>query len=113
MPRVHFVKEDVTVDVAEGANLRKAAIRAGVNLYKTPSFVNCRGLGSCGRCYVVFKKDTAENASRMGWRERLRLLMSPLHPGRHDVGRLACQVEVMGDLEVETRPDLNLFGEFK
>lgn len=113
MPKVHFIKEDVTVEVPEGANLRKEAIRAGVNLYKFPSLLNCRGFSSCGRCYVLLKKGTIANTTPKRWKERLRLLFSPLQPGREDEGRLACQVRVTGDLEVETRPPLNLYGEFK
>ena len=113
MPKVHFIKEDVTLDVEEGANLRKEARKAGVNLYPFPSFANCMGFSSCGRCYVLLKKGTFENAGKKGLKERLRLLFSPLHPGREDEGRLACQVKVGGDLEVDTQPPLNLYGEFK
>jgi ferredoxin len=113
VPKVHFIKEDVTVEVPEGSNLRKEARKAGVNLYPFPSFVNCMGFSSCGRCYVLLKKGTMEHAARKGLKERLRLLLSPLHPGRTEEGRLACQVKVMGDLEVETQPPMNLYGEFK
>lgn len=113
MPKVHFIKEDVTVEVPEGSNLRKEAIKAGVTLYKFPKVLNCMGFGHCGRCYVLLKKGTAENAAPMGIREKLRLLLSPDHPGNEAEGRLACQTKVQGDLEVQTKPPLNLYGEFK
>jgi hypothetical protein len=31
--------------------------------------------------------------------------------GNEETMRLACKVEVFGDMEVETGPDINLFGE--
>ena len=46
MPSVKFVNEKKTIEVPEGANLRKEALKAGVELYPgihSISF-NCHGL---------------------------------------------------------------------
>jgi ferredoxin len=118
MPIVKFVNEKKTVEVPEAGNLRKAALRAGIELYpgihKHWAF-NCHGLGSCGSCCVRIKKGK-ENVSRQGLRERLRMFLglftSAARKGHEDEIRLACLTRVMGDIEVETKPDiLNLHGE--
>jgi hypothetical protein len=59
-----------------------------------------------------------ENASPMGMWEKFRFynplpdpLPSMAYIGNEDSMRLACQTRVLGDLEVETGPRLDLFGE--
>jgi ferredoxin len=67
-----------------------------------------------------------ENVSPMGIVEKLRFkcpVPTPVTPlafdpvpclayiGNEDSMRLACLTEVEGDIEVETGPELNLFGE--
>ena len=52
-----------------------------------------------------------DNVSPMGTMERLRLKMSMAYIGNEDTMRLACQALVNGDIEVQTKPPLNLFGE--
>ncbi|MCH7751962.1 MAG: ferredoxin, partial [Planctomycetes bacterium] len=64
--------------------------------------------------------------SKMGFVERIRFkcpVPTPVTPGgldplptmaflgNEDTMRLACQVTVHGDMEVETGPELDLFGE--
>lgn len=113
MPLVNFVNEKKQVQVPVGANLRKAAMEAGVQLYQGPDkYLNCHGLGTCGSCCLLVNKGW-ENASPMGWWERLRLRMSLmfLDPAYEDRRRLACQTKVNGDMEVQTRPPINWFGE--
>lgn len=125
MPTIRFIKENKEVDVPDGTNLRKAAIDAGVNLYHgvngwgetANKFINCMGLGTCGTCAVLIKKGM-ENASSQTLREKFKFhvpVPDPL-PAMHYIGneetmRLACQVKVHGDMEVETGPEINLFGE--
>ena len=97
MPIVKFVKENVEIEAPVGANLRKEAVKAGV-----------------------------ENLSPMGVVEKLRFrcpVPTPVTPGGLDplpclafVGneetmRLACQCKIQGDVEIETGPELDLFGE--
>jgi hypothetical protein len=59
-----------------------------------------------------------ENTSPMGLMEKSRFynplpdpLPSMAYVGNEATMRLACQTLVMGDIEVETGPELNLFGE--
>ena len=114
MPKVHFVKEKKTIEVPEGANLRKEARRNGIELYWGPHKIfHCRGLGVCTSCKVLIRKGT-ENVSPQGTWERLNLLKPPAvfsRIGHEDDLRLACQMEVHGDIEVETQPEMNWHGE--
>lgn len=125
MPTVRFVNENKDIEVPAGTNLRKAAIDAGVNVYKgingigesinrLPLLGHCPGLGFCGTCTVLIKKGK-ENVSPMGWWEKMRFHI-PDHAAFHYIGheenmRLACKAQVMGDIEVETGPEYNIFGE--
>ena len=52
-----------------------------------------------------------QNTSRRGLRERVRMGMSMAYIGNEETMRLACQTQVLGDVEVVTRPELNLYGE--
>ena len=126
MPVVKFTKENKEIEVPRGANLRKEAIKAGVNFTQGfngircghQQYLNCHGFGQCGMCRVKITKGM-ENASPMGLMERTRFKWpiptpSPAGPrpvalhgfvGNEDTMRLACKVEVLGDMEVETGPD--------
>lgn len=133
MPLVKFIKENKEIEVPEGANLRGEAIKAGINVHQgingfgatANKFLNCHGFGQCGTCRVRIVKGM-ENATPMGIVEKLRFKVpvpTPLTPGgldpipcmafigNEDSMRLACQTKVLGDMEVETGPELNLFGE--
>jgi ferredoxin len=133
MPVVKFLKEKKEIEVPEGANLRKEAIKAGINTHQglngigagLNKIVNCHGFAQCGTCRVRIVEGM-ENASKMGLVEKTRFrvpIPTPVTPGGLDpmpclafVGneetmRLACQVTIYGDMEVETGPELNLFGE--
>ena len=133
MPVIKFTKEKKEIEVPEGANLRAEAIKAGVNVHQgfngfgagLNKVVNCKGWGQCGTCRVNITNGM-ENASKMGIVEKTRFKMpipTPVTPGGFDpmptmaylgneeTMRLACQVTVQGDMEVETGPELDLFGE--
>ena len=133
MPLVKFIKENKEIEVPGGANLRKEAIKAGINVHQGVNgfgaainkYVNCHGFGQCGTCRVKIAKGM-ENASPMGWVEKARFRVpdaDPITPGGVDpvpclafIGnegtmRLSCQTLVNGDMEVETGPELDLFGE--
>ncbi|MGC4007178.1 MAG: 2Fe-2S iron-sulfur cluster-binding protein [Pirellulales bacterium] len=124
MPTITFVNEKKEIQVPAGANLRKEALSAGINLYDgvngfgagLNAIVNCHGFGHCGTCKVKITKGI-ENAKPMGMVESFTLKYNPLspavfaYPGNEETMRLACQVSVEGDMTVETRPPLNLFGE--
>jgi ferredoxin len=125
MPTVKFIKEKKEVAVQKGANLRQVALAAGVNLYQglngfgagLNQFVNCRGLGTCGTCRVLITKGI-ENTNPMGLIEKSKFRVPIPDPlpslafiGHEDTMRLACKTQVLGDLEVETGPEIDLFGE--
>jgi ferredoxin len=125
MPLVKFIKENKEIDVPYGANLRQEAIKAGINVHQglngfgatINKIVNCHGLGQCGTCRVLVTKGM-ENTSPMGFIEKARFynpLPDPLpcmaFIGNETTMRLACRTKVLGDIEVETGPRVNLFGE--
>jgi ferredoxin len=125
MPVIKFVKEQKEIEVPVGANLRQEAIKAGVNTHQglngfgagVNKYLNCHGFGQCGTCRVSITKGM-EHASPMGALEKIRFHCPVPDPvpcmaylGNEDTMRLACQVKVMGNMEVETGPELNLFGE--
>jgi len=115
MPTIKFVNEKKTVEVEPGANLRKVALREGVDLYSgVHRIANCRGLGQCASCRVLITKG-AENVSPQSWFEYLRLLLGPITAfarlGNEKTLRLACKTRVNGDIEVETHPTVNWHGE--
>jgi ferredoxin len=125
MPLVKFIKENKEIHVPEGANLRQEAIKAGINTHQglngfgasINKIMNCHGFGQCGTCRVRITKGM-ENASPMGFIEKVRFynpLPDPIpcmaYIGNEDTMRLACQTLVHGDMEVETGPPLNLFGD--
>lgn len=130
MPTVKFVKEKKEVEVPAGANLRRVALDAGVNIYNgingcgasINKILNCHGLGACGTCIVAITKGM-ENTSKMGLLEKAKwkglptpdpmaATINALHYiGNEDRLRLACYTKVEGDLEVETGPEFNLYGE--
>jgi ferredoxin len=111
MPVVTFVNEKKEIQVPEGANLRREAMKAGIQLYPhIHRVLNCRGFGQCGSCRVLITKGS-ENASRMGLIEKMRLKMSMAYIGNEDTMRLSCQTRVKGDMTVQTQPAMNLYGE--
>ena len=120
MPKVTFVNEKKEIEVAQGANLREEARRAGIEIYKGfERFLNCRGLGICGTCRVLVKSGK-ENLSPKSVMERFNLtVLQPIfHPitswmtiTHGDQLRLACQVKVLGDCTIETKPSVDYSGE--
>lgn len=125
MPVIKFVKEKVEIEVPAGSNLRKEAKKAGVNVYQgingfgagAYKYLNCMGLGVCGTCYVNIVKGM-ENTNPMNVVEKIHFKVPIPNPmpaltavANEDKIRLACQVQVNGDIEVETGPELDLFGE--
>jgi len=131
MPIVKFIKEKKEIEVPQGANLRSEAIKAGIKLNQAISGVsdgiddfakkipfNCMGNGLCGTCRVLITKGM-ENTNSMTLREKAKFKYVPVpdplpclaYIGNEDTMRLACMTRVNGDIEVESAPALNLFGE--
>ena len=125
MPIVKFVKEKKEIEVPEGANLRTEAVKAGINLNQGVNgwgasinkYVNCMGLGTCGTCRVLIVKGM-DKTNPLTTREWLKFKTPGPDPipamayiGNEEKMRLACCTKVYGDIEVESGPEVNLFGE--
>jgi ferredoxin len=83
------------IECETGANLRQVLLKNGVDVYNgAAKTINCHGIGTCGTCAVQVEGAVSE----MGWREQGRLSLPPhaVAKGR----RLACQVQVLGDVSV-------------
>lgn len=131
MPTVKFVKEKKEVEVPAGTNLRAAAVQAGINLNQglngygstINQYINCNAMsgglmgGFCGTCRVLVKQGM-ENTNALTTREWIKFRLPGPDPmpamayiGNEDKMRLACCTKVFGDVEVESGPEVNLFGE--
>lgn len=93
MPVVRFAGQ--TVECLHGANLRMVLLRARLPLYHSVArAIHCRGYGTCGTCAVRIQGNVSEPTPA----ELRRLDFPPHHV---DGGlRLACQCQVLGDLEI-------------
>ena len=133
MPLVKFINENKEIEVPQGANLRTEANKNGINLncaisgisdgvdqfvHTISKYTHCPGLGLCGTCRVLVKKGM-ENTNPLTTREKVKFKWMPVpdpipslaYIGNEEEMRLACQTYVHGDMEVESQPPLNLFGE--
>lgn len=97
MPKVHFVKQNVTVECPVGTNLREFALANDIDLYAWPyHLAHCRGFGLCGTCRVkvdephALSARTAADERKTGWEGAQY--------------RLACQSRVLADVQVITNP---------
>ncbi len=83
------------IECAIGDNLRQVLLKNEIDVYNGgATVINCHGLGTCGTCAV----EIHGNVSPIEWREKARLSLPP-HSSKTS-RRLACQVQVMGDLQV-------------
>ncbi len=113
MPAIHFENEHKSLDVLPGTNLRKAALKSGIHLYKPLFRVFHLNLDlgpvkfPCGSDIVelVDGKGTSprspEEEAIISGRWILKRKVTPNL-------RLACQVKVNGDVVVRTMPTLEL-----
>ena len=94
MPQV--TAQGKTFTCNEGANLRKVLLKNNIDLYNgNASIINCHGIGTCGTCTVEIEGEV----SPPGGREKARLSLPPHKAGT--TRRLACQVQVLGDIKVK------------
>src|SRR5438067_1383006 len=94
MPKVYFPYQNRTIEVPYGANLRRAALDNGIDVYGFPAkFLNCGGHGLCGTCKVQVEPDW--NLSDRTNAEDRKLKAAPL--------RLSCQARVEGDITCYTQ----------
>lgn len=98
VPTIRFENEGQQVGCIEGANLRKAALDAGVNPYNGLNNVNnCGGLGQCGTCVV----EVLEGARNLSPRSDVEEVYLADRPASY---RLSCRTTVNGDVTIRTRP---------
>ena len=96
MLKVHFEKENLTIEVEEGENLREASIRNKFSIYPhITKILNCRGRGLCTACTVQVL------SGNIGPRNEVE--MEKLNKKPEDF-RMACQVAVTDNLVVRTNP---------
>ena len=96
MHKVHFERENRTIQVESGENLRQAAIRNKFSIYAhIHKILNCRGRGLCTACTVQV---VAGNVEPRNETETEKLAKKPTD------FRMACQVAVNDDLVVKTHP---------
>ena len=99
MPTITFTRENVQVEVPEGDRVRYPALERDVPIYcGLWKFANCHGNGFCGTDRIAISP--AVNTSPLTPLEKLWL--------RDDLKknpnmRLACQVQVFGDVTVDTQ----------
>jgi ferredoxin len=83
------------INCESGANLRQVLLKNQIPVHNgNAKVINCRGIGTCGTCAVAI----AGKVSTLGWKEQARLSLPP--HGTGTTRRLACQVEVLGNLTV-------------
>ena len=96
MLKVHFERENRTIQVEPGENLRQAAIRNKFSVYANiHKILNCRGRGLCTACTVQVIAGKVEPRNET---ESEKLAKKPAD------FRLACQVSVNDNLVVKTHP---------
>jgi ferredoxin len=108
-PDIHQVRwktatGDIVFDALDGETVRTAALRRGLISPHNgrANLINCRGLGTCGTCAVQIDGNV-QPADRNA-REKLRLSFPPHGSSlTSSTLRLACQVQVRGDIEVTKR----------
>ncbi|MEM9154580.1 MAG: 2Fe-2S iron-sulfur cluster-binding protein [Cyanobacteria bacterium P01_F01_bin.33] len=98
MAIIRFANEGKEINVADGKNLRLAALENGIDVYRMMAkMMNCGGAGQCGSCVM----EIVEGSDRLSPRttpEQRKLKKKP------DNYRLGCQTKVLGDIVVKTKP---------
>lgn len=90
---IHFSPDNVNIVVAQGSNLLKAAIDAGVHIN-----ASCGGTGVCGTCKVLIEKGEVESTRT-----------DKLSEEEYKQGlRQACQSRIVTDLVVFIPPESRL-----
>ncbi len=97
MLEVTFEKQNRTLKVEPGANLREAAIAAKLGIYAHIfKLLNCRGRGLCATCRVEIVSGQAPERNEVENKNLARALKK--NPNL----RLACQIPVKDNLVVRT-----------
>jgi ferredoxin len=109
MPVLTLPKEGRTIDVPQGANLRRSLRANGISPYSgIDRFLNCMGNGLCGTCRVEVAD--GKGASPMAPMEEGALVgFMPFYARSVPKNvRLSCRVTVTGDMTVNTHPAVGI-----
>src|SRR5258708_9602485 len=107
MPVVTIASSGKTIEVPEGANLRKILLKNGLSPYRGKDrFLNCRGNGLCGTCRVEVVDGKGappvsplEDAALVG--------LAPFYARAIPKNvRLACRIAVTKELAINLYPTL-------
>jgi ferredoxin len=99
MPSIRIA--DQVIECDEHENLRRVLLAAKAPLYNgLARMIHCRGLGTCGTCAIEVTGMVSEMTAIEKWR-----LGFPPHQAGSGL-RLACQCQVIGDIEIKKRPGL-------
>ncbi len=113
MPAINFENEHRSLEVLPGTNLRKAALKSGIHLYKPWQRVFHFNLNlgpvkfPCGSDIIEVLDGKSVNPRTPGEEEVLGgrfLIKKKVTPNL----RLACQVRVNGDVKVRTMPKVEI-----
>ena len=99
VPTITFVRENKQVEVPEGDHVRYPALENDVPVYcGLWKYANCHGNGLCGTDRVAVSPSTNTNALTFQEKFWLRKDLT-----KNPNMRLACQVQVFGDVNVDTQ----------
>ena len=107
MPVITIVNNGKTIEVPEGANLRKTLLKNGLSPYRGKDrFLNCLGNGLCGTCRVEIVD--GKGAPAMTPREDSALVgLIPFYARQIPKNvRLTCRIDVTKDIAVRMYPDI-------
>lgn len=109
MPVITLANENKTIEVPVGTNLRRALLNNGVSPYiGIAKLINCRGFELCGTCRVEVVDGKGASPRRED-EEQTLISSTPFYARKIEKNiRLSCQVSVTGDINVKTRPVVEL-----
>ena len=98
--RVKADGKEHILQAADGANLRKTLLSAGLNPHAAVTRVaNCGGRGLCATCGVRFE---AGEPAPVHWHDQLA--------ARFGYPRLSCQLDIHSDMTIEIIQDKVIWG---
>ena len=109
MPVVTLTVEGKTIEVEEGANLRKTLLKSGISPYVGKDKVlNCFGFGLCGTCRVEVVD--GKGAPAMTPLEESALVgLAPFYARKIPKNvRLSCRIAVTKDMTITTHPAVTI-----
>ena len=109
MPLITLVNEGTTIEVAEGANLRKALLKNGISPYTgKDKFLNCLGHGLCGTCRIEVVE--GKGAPTLSPLEEAALIgLVPFYARKIPKNvRLSCRIDITKDMAIKTFPTISI-----